>query len=99
MGRDIKDLQFVNPIIKADGNAILVGLELYTPNPIMKLLRQEGETNLEDGIVDLINILKEADQKVCAQVSLGASIKDILSEEEKDTPLLKHLAKGFKVST
>ena len=44
-------------------------------------------------------MFKEISQNIRIQVALGADLKSILSEEEKETPLLKHLSKGFKVSS
>lgn len=44
-------------------------------------------------------MFREIDQNISFQIALGTDIKSILSEEEKETPLIKHLAKGFKVSS
>ena len=88
----------VNPVIKAASDGVLIGMELILPNDDRKLKKKMKLID-DEGLKDLIDMFKEIDQKVCAKVSLGTSIKSILSEEDKETPLLKHLAKGFAVST
>ena len=44
-------------------------------------------------------MFREVDQNISFQIALGTDVKSVLSEEEKETPLIKHLAKGFKVSS
>jgi hypothetical protein len=82
--------------IKADGNVISIGFESIVPfgampDPIGDFIREEA-------VVDMINLFKDVDQKICLDFALGTDIKTIFSEEEKETPILKHLASGFRAT-
>ena len=61
------------------------------PDPIGDFIREEA-------VVDMINLFKDVDQKICLDFALGTDIKTIFSEEEKETPILKHLASGFRAT-
>jgi hypothetical protein len=60
--QDMQESKMFNPVIKADGNAVLIGMEVYAPDQESKLLKEVGE----EGVTDLIAMLKQVDQHVCA---------------------------------